>query len=431
MRNLTRSREMFQRAAQVLPNGVTSNYRYWGADETLYLERGKGAHLWDVDGNRYIDYRMGYGPAILGHSDDRVDQAVIAEIGKGHTFATSIPLEYQVAERIVAMVPSVELVRFTPSGSESTMHALRLARAYTRREKLVLFEGNYNGLHDQVMFDANLSSNRRSPSVVPRSSGIPRALHDLVVMLPFNDLENLERVVRQSWHDLAAIMVEPILGNCGGIPATPEFLQLIRRLCDEYGIVMLMDEVKTGFRVARGGAQELYGVQADLTTFAKAMGNGYPVGAFGGRREIMAQLGQGVSHGGTYNGNRVAMAAANATLEIIQSTDALETVARRGSELQDAIAEVLGRFDLPFVFSGHPSMFIFWFAEQAPREYRDWKSSDHSLYDRMAANLIERGLLLEPDSREPWFLSEAHSTEDIADTVTALEDALRAALGKR
>jgi glutamate-1-semialdehyde 2,1-aminomutase len=431
MRNLTKSRDMFQSASKVLPFGVTSNYRYWGPDETLYLDRGKGAHLWDVDGNRYIDYRMGYGPAILGHSDDRVDSAVIAEIGKGHTFATSIPLEHQVAEKIVAMVPSVELVRFTPSGTEATHHALRLARAYTRREKFIMFEGNYNGLHDYVMFDAHLSSNRRSPTIIPRSSGIPRALGDLVILLPFNDFENLDRVVKQTWHDVAAVLVEPILGNCGGIPAQPGFLQHIRRLCDEYGIVMLMDEVKTGFRVARGGAQELYGVQADLTTFAKAMGNGYPVGAFGGKREIMEQLGRGVSHGGTYNGNRVAMAAANATLDILMNTDALETIAQRGQELQAAIAEVLERADMQFVFSGHPSMFIFWFAEHAPREYRDWKSSDHSLYDKIAAGLIERGLLLEPDSREPWFVSEAHSQEDIADTVTALEDALRVALDKR
>jgi glutamate-1-semialdehyde 2,1-aminomutase len=431
MRTLTKSREMFQRASQVLPFGVTSNYRYWGPDETLYIERGKGAHLWDVDGNRYIDYRMGYGPAILGHSDERVDSAVIAELSKGHTFATSIPLEHQVAEKIVAMAPSVEMVRFTPSGTESTQHALRLARAYTRREKFIMFEGNYNGLHDHVMFDAHLSSNRRSPTAIPRSSGIPRALGDLVILLPFNDSENLERVVKQSWHDVAAILVEPILGNCGGIPAEPEFLRHIRRLCDEYGIVMLMDEVKTGFRVARGGAQELYGVHADLTTFAKAMGNGYPVGAFGGKREIMQQLGQGVSHGGTYNGNRVAMAAANATLDILMNTDALATIAQRGQELQAAIAEVLERADLQFVFSGHPSMFIFWFAEHAPREYRDWKNSDHSLYDQIAAGLIERGLLPEPDSREPWFISEAHSHTDIADTVTALEDSLRAALGKR
>jgi glutamate-1-semialdehyde 2,1-aminomutase len=175
MRTLTKSREMFQRASRVLLFGVTPNYRYWGPDDTIYIERGKGAHLWDVDGNRYIDYRMGYGPAILGHSDDRVDSAVITEIGKGHIFATSIPLEHQVAEKIVAMVPSVEMVRFTPSGTESTQHALRLARAYTRREKFIMFEGNYNGLHDHVMFDAHLNSNRRSPTSIPRSSGIPRA----------------------------------------------------------------------------------------------------------------------------------------------------------------------------------------------------------------------------------------------------------------
>lgn len=430
MRNLSKSNQLWKTAADRLPLGVASNYRYWGEESTLFIERGQGAHLYDVDGNRYIDYRLGYGPAILGHADARVDLAVAEAIRNGICFAASIPLEQEVAAKIMALNPWIELVRFTPSGTEATLHALRLARAYTRREKIVLFEGNYNGLHDYVMFQADLNSSRRSPVAVPRSSGIPRALHDLVIMLPFNDLEALERVVRQSWHDLAAIMVEPMLGNCGGIPADPAFMQLIRRLCDEYGIVMFVDEVKTGFRLRRGGAQEYYGVCGDLTTFAKAMGNGYPVGAFGGKREIMQQLGNGVSHGGTYNANRVAMAAANATLDILLNTDALDVVQQRGRELQDVITEVLQPAGLPFVFSGDPSMFIFWFAEQAPREYRDWKNSDHSLYDKIAEGLIERGVMPEPDSREPWFVCSALSEQDIAETATALEDSLRAALGR-
>jgi glutamate-1-semialdehyde 2,1-aminomutase len=430
MRNLSKSQALWQTAKDRLPQGVASNYRYWGPDETLYVERAKGAHLFDVDGNRYIDYRLGYGPIILGHADERVDDAVIAAVRDGVIYAMSHPLEQQVAARIIEMVPSVELVRFSPSGTEATHHALRLARGYTRREKFIIFEGNYNGLHDHVMFQADLDSPRERPIPQPRSLGIPEALRELVIMLPFNDQEALERTVRARGHELAAIIVEPILGNCGGIPAEKEFLHLIRRLCDEHGIVMFMDEVKTGFRVARGGAQELYGVTADLTTFAKAMGNGYPVAAFGGKREIMELLGNGVSHGGTYNGNRVALAAADAVLGILQHTDALDHVAERGRQLQEAISEALQPSGLPFVFSGHPSMFIFWFAEQAPREYRDWKGSDHALYDRVAAGLIERGVMPEPDSREPWFVCEALSEQDIADTATALEDSLAEALGR-
>jgi len=429
---LTKSNALFESAAKVLPLGVTSNFRYWGPAKTRYIDRGKGAHLWDVDGNRYIDYRLGYGPAILGHSDDRVDNAVGEAIRLGQNFAMSTPLEQQVAQQIVAMCPGVDMVRFATSGTEATMHAIRLARAYTRRQKIIMFEGQFHGLHDYVMFSSMIGgdcqSSRYSPVAIPVSSGIPEAVRNMVIMLPFNDLESLESEVEQSWHDVAAIIVEPVLGNCGGILPKPGWLEQIRRLCTENDIVMIMDEVKTGFRLAKGGAQEYFGVTADLVTYAKAMGNGYPVAAFGGQRDIMEQIGQGVSHGGTFTGNRVSMAAANATLDILANTDALETVAERGRELQAAICEVLERTGLPFVISGHPSMFCFWFAKEAPHEYRDWLNTDHTLYEKIMAGLIERGVMPEPDSREPWFMCAALSTQDIAETVTALEDTLREVL---
>jgi len=435
MLTLTKSHALFESAAKVLPHGVTSNFRYWGPESTRYIDRGKGAHLWDVDGNRYIDYRLGYGPAILGHADDRVDNAVKAAIGYGNSFAMSLPLEQEVAQKMVAMCPGVDMVRFCNSGTEATMHALRLARAYTAREKFIMFEGQYHGLHDSVMFAAMvrndwMTTSRRSPVASPFSSGIPRALNELVLLLPFNDPETLERILRQTWQDVAAILVEPVLGNCGGIMPDPDWLPCLRRLCDEYGIVLIMDEVKTGFRLGKGGAQEFFGVQADLATYAKAMGNGYPVAAFGGKREIMQHLGQGVAHAGTYSGNRLSLAAANATLDILMNTDALDIVAERGRELQSAISEILERAGMPFVISGHPALFNFWFAEKPPREWRDWISSDHAFYLRVAQGLIERGVLPEPDSREPWFMCAAHSHQDIAETATALEDSVRAALGK-
>jgi glutamate-1-semialdehyde 2,1-aminomutase len=429
MLSLTKSNAIFTSASKVLPLGVASNFRFWGDKETRYIERGKGAHIWDVDGNRYIDYRLGYGPAILGHSDDRVDNAVGEALQLGQTFAMSIPLEQEVAEKIVAMCPGVEMVRFTNSGTEAIMHVLRLARAYTRRQKFIMFEGQFHGLYDQVMFASIIGgdweSNRYSPVITPFSSGVPDVLRDLVIMLPFNDLEILADVVEQSWHDVAAILVEPILGNCGGIMPEPGWLESIRRLCDEYGIVLIMDEVKTGFRLAKGGAQEYFGVKADLVTYAKAMGNGYPAAAFGGQRDIMEQIGQGVSHGGTFVGNRVSMAATNATLDIIMKTNTLDIIAQRGRELQTAISEVLERTGLPFVVTGHPSMSIFWFAEEAPKEYRDWLASDRALYKKVAAGLIKRGVMPEPDSREPWFICAVLSSQDIAETANALEDTMR------
>lgn len=230
---------------------------------------------------------------------------------------------------------------------------------------------------------------------------------------------------------MAAIIVEPVLGNCGGITPRSGWLETIRAVCDEYGIVLIMDEVKTGFRLARGGAQEVFGVRADLTTFAKALGNGYPVAAFGGRREIMDLIGKGVAHGGTYCGNRIGLAAASATLDILQNTPALETIAARGRALQSAIAGVLDRFGLPHVIVGHPSLFTFWLTETPPVDFRDWLRADHATYERIIQAMNRRGVLPDPDMREPWFLAESHSDEDVARTVSVLEDAVAEVLGRR
>ncbi len=437
MPSLEQSNRLFESASRVLPLGVTSNFRYWCPSSTLYIDRGRGAYVWDVDDNRYIDYRLGFGPIILGHSDERVDRAVIdAIIQGGQTFGLSLPLEQRVAGQIASMVPSVEMVRFANSGTEATMHALRLARAYTGREKVVMFEGQYHGMHDQVMFTPMvrndwMTSCRRSPVASPVCSGIPQALHELLVMLPYNDPETLQRTMRQKGHDVAAIIVEPVLGNCGGITPRSGWLETIRAVCDEYGIVLIMDEVKTGFRLARGGAQEVFGVRADLTTFAKALGNGYPVAAFGGRREIMDLIGKGVAHGGTYCGNRIGLAAASATLDILQNTPALETIAARGRALQSAIAGVLDRFGLPHVIVGHPSLFTFWLTETPPVDFRDWLRADHATYERIIQAMNRRGVLPDPDMREPWFLAESHSDEDVARTVSVLEDAVAEVLGRR
>ncbi len=435
MLTMTKSNAMFESAAKVLPQGVTSNFRYWGPKATRYLRGGKGAHIWDVDGNEYIDYRLGYGPAILGHSDDRVDNAVIEAIRTGQSFSMSLPIEQEVARKISKLVPSIEMVRFANSGTEATMHALRLARAYTRRQKFIMFEGQYHGAHDSVMFTPMIrndwiSSHRRSPVAVPVSSGVPDVLSQLIIMLPYNDPETLTRVLKQSWHEVAAILIEPMLGNCSGIAPEPGWLETVRAQCDEYGIVLIMDEVKTGFRLARGGGQEVFGVKADLTTLAKALGNGYPVAAFGGKREIMSMLGEGVVHGGTYCGNRVAMAAANTCLDIYMNTDALDRVVANGRELQSVFVEILDRSGMPYVIVGHPSLFTFAPTDKKPKDFRDWLMIDRKLYERITEAMIERNVLPEPDIREPFFISSALSAQDIAKTAEVLEDSLREVLGK-
>jgi glutamate-1-semialdehyde 2,1-aminomutase len=334
----SKSRTMWRRAAKVMPLGVSSNFRYWGDDETLVAEKAQGAYIWDVDGNRYIDYRLGFGPVILGHAYEEVDARIRDAIRNGVVYAFTSPLEISVAEKIVAMCPGVETVRLTNTGTETILHALRVARAYTGREKLIKFEGQYHGMLDYVLFstytDVKAYGSRRSPVPVPSTSGIPRSVHDLVITLPFNDFEVLETTLRRAWHDVAAIIVEPILGNCAAIEPLPGWLEFIRAKCNEYGIILIFDEVKTGFRLARGGAQEVYGVIPDLATYAKSLGNGYAVAAFGGRREVMSVVGVGVVCGGTYAGNVVGVAAADATLSLLQEQPILETIAERGRRLQ-------------------------------------------------------------------------------------------------
>ncbi len=432
------SQALFERAARVLPRGVSSNFRYWGDGATPMVARAEGGYIWDVDGSRYYDYRLGFGPVILGHALPAVDEHVREASRDGVVYAFTTEREVRVAEKIVEMCPGVDMVRFANSGSEATMHALRVARAYTGRDKIIKFEGHYHGMYDYVLWSTASSTmeietmgNRRSPVPVSSSSGIPRALHDLVITLPFNDVEILEDTLKRTWFDVAAIIMEPMMGNVGSIEAEPEFLQAVRRLCDEYGVVFIMDEVKTGFRVAQGGAQELLGVLPDLATYAKSIGNGYPIAAFGGKREIMDIIGDGVAHGGTYCANNVGIAAAEKTLEILSGTDALEQVAERGRQLQKGISDILEAHSIPFVFTGHPSMFGVHFAEQCPREYRDYLASDYQTYNAILEELVVRGAMPDPDSREPWFFCAAHTEADIDDTLNLFEQSVDAVLANQ
>lgn len=418
-----------RRAMQVLPLGVNSNFRYWGEAITPYVSKGKGGYLWDVDGNRYIDYRLGFGPIILGHAFPEVEARVRAELENGSLYAMTSELEVSVAEKIVAMCPAVEMVRFACSGTEATMHALRVARAYTGREKILKFEGNYHGFQDYMLFStyapAEVYGSRRDPIPVPASSGLPGCLHTLVLTLPFNDFEGVENTLRRVGHDVAAIITEPMQDNCGAIEPAPGFLQFIRQKCDEYGIVFILDEVKTGFRVARGGAQELYGLKPDLATYAKSLANGYPLAALGGSRKIMSIVGHGVAQGGTFNNNKPGVAAAYATLEMLQNQPILETIARRGQRLMDGLKKAFDAAGMPAAFRGHPSMFSFSFGAEKATCQREWDESDKGLYLRLVEAAIERGVMPDHDPREPWFLCYAHSDADIDETLNVMADAAR------
>lgn len=432
--SLNRCNEHFRRAVRRLPLGVSSNYRYWGESRTLYLSRAKGARLWDLDGNEYVDYRLGYGPAILGHAHPEVDAAAIAAVSIGGCTALSTEREFEVADRIAKMVPTAELVRFANSGSEVVNAALRLARAYTGKDAYVLIEGGFHGLFDAVLWRTErieVDGETRS-QVVPDGDGVPTPLSQFVHQVPANDCERLEEVFRRHGNELGAMLIEPILGNFCGVPCTKEYLETARKLCDRYEVVLILDEVKTGFRVARGGAQQLLGVRADLCTFAKAMGNGYPISALAGREEIMRKIDrESVAQGGTYAAHPVPLAAAAKTLQILDETDALQRVEAYGLRLRDALGGILKDRGIAHAFVGHPSMGGLVFAEEAPLDVEDWSRSDYDLYNDVAAELNRRGILCEPDSWEPWFVSAAHDEECLARTALHFEEALDKALEMR
>ena len=423
-------------ARGLMPQGVAENYRDWGPDRTVFVKNAQGCWLTDCDGQRYVDFRLGYGPIILGYQDPRVDGAVIRQIQSGGTLTGfSSPLDIEVVQQIRAMCPQIEKLRFANSGTEAVMGAVRTARGFTGKDRMAIVEGGFHGLQDEVMWKTDLDQwdprSPKAPPVLPFGAGIPGRTRDLVDFIRLNDAQGLKELCARQGDQMACVLLEPIIGNAGSISATPAWLQLLRDLCTQHGCMLIIDEVKTGFRVARGGAQALYGIYGDLTTFAKAMGNGYPVAAFGGRAEVMDCVGAfkgGVVHGGTYTANLIALSAAHATLDVLQHTDAQETINATGERIMAVLGQVFDKAGVPCRFAGPPAMFGVHFGESVPTNYRDWRVTDSQLYQRFAFGLIDRGVMLEPDSREPWFICEAHQTLDLQWLHEVATDAMNAAL---
>lgn len=428
----TRTHQLFAKAKQYIPYGVNSNFRYWGDEDTPILTRGAGAYVWDADDNRYIDYRLGFGPIILGHAYLEVTRRVAEAIQNGVLFAATTPIEIELAERFTRMT-GMDKVRLSNTGTEANMHALRIARAYTGREKFIKFEGNYHGNFDYVMFSgptakAELLGPRSHPHRLRATEGMPVAVRNYMISLPYNDIELLERAMVEHSDELAAVILEPIMGNVACILPDPAWLRRVRELCDEFDIVLIFDEVKTGFRLAPGGAQQYFGLKADLAAYAKAMGNGFPVSAVAGREEIMAVVEPGrVAHGGTYCGNVVAATAAAATLEVIETQPVIETIFANGRRLMDGIHAILRQVGVPHVISGVPSMFsVLLGKDEPPTDYRSYVEFDSELFGLFGAELIRRGVLIDDDPREPWFLSFSHDAAVIDESLNLIEDAAKA-----
>jgi len=427
----TQNEQWKARAFEAMPWGVSSNFRYW-PDEQIVAERAKGTYLWDVDGKRYIDYRLGFGPIILGHAHDEVTDYVAEVMRQGNLFSLTSTYEVLAAEAVKRLT-GTDKVRFTNSGTESVMHAVRIARSHTNRELLIKFEGGYHGSFDYAMWSTpgtalGAMGSHKSPNPVPSSSGIPKSLYGMTLTLPTNNCDLLEKTLKERGQQVAAILVEPIMMNIASLNPGQAWLQFIRQKCDEYGICMIMDEVKTGFRIARGGAQEYFGVRADLVAYAKAMGNGFPIGAIAGKEEVMMTIERGaVGQGGTYCGNMVAVAGCIKTLEILEREDVIGGIGRRGTRLMQGIAEVLTRRDIPHVLSGVPQCFgLIVGTAELPRDYRELHSNvDHKRSWNLLKGLRDRGVLPDPDFQEPWFLCYALSDADVDETLNVLDEVAR------
>ena len=433
---MTNQSRLLAEAHLHMPQGVAENYRYWGEKDTVFVASAKGCTLTDVDGKTYVDFRLGYGPIILGYRDERVDNAVIEQITQRGTLSGfSTELDTTVVKQVKALCPNIDKMRFANSGTEAVMGAVRTARGYTQRDHVAIVEGSFHGLYDEMMWKSDIErwqpGSHVAPKVIPFGGGIPERSRDLLSIISHNDFEALENLFATQGDTLACVVIEPIIGNAGSVAATQEWLQRLRDLCTQHGTVLIIDEVKSGFRVAKGGAQELYGIHGDLTTYAKAMGNGYPVAAFGGKAHVMDVVGShagGVVHGGTYTGNLVALSAAHATLKILTETNAQQTINHAGEQIQAVLGRVFTAAGLEHAFAGPPAMFGIHFSATVPTNYRDWRVTNSDLFRKFAWALIARGVMLEPDSREPWFICEAHQHMDLGWLEDVATQSIREAL---
>ena len=416
---MSRNDELFERAQRTIPAGVNSPVRAFRSvgGTPRFFTRGQGPHVFDADGKRYIDYVGSWGPAILGHAHPAVVKAVQETAVNGLSFGAPTEIEIVLAETLVRRLPSLELVRLVSSGTEATMSALRLARGYTGRSKIVKFEGCYHGHGDSLLVKAGSGALTFGQ---PSSAGVPPAIANETIVLPYNDLAAVDAAFRAD-SAIACIIVEPIAGNMNLITPAPGFLAGLRQLCDRHGAVLIFDEVMTGFRVHAGGAQGLYGVTPDLTTLGKVIGGGMPVGAFGGKRAIMefiAPLGP-VYQAGTLSGNPVAVAAGLATLAATETPGFYEQLSARTQLFVDGLTGAARAAGVPFCAQAVGGMFGLYFAESVPHSYEAVMACDKARFNRFFHAMLDDGIYLAPSAYEAGFVSAAHSDDDIAATVAA------------
>jgi len=421
--NHENSHRLFQQALPLMPGGVNSPVRAFKSvgGEPFFAKRAEGAYLIDVDGNRYVDYIGSWGPMIAGHAHPSVIDAVNTVMRDGLSFGVPNALEVTMAQTITRLVPSCEMVRMVNSGTEATLSAIRLARGATGRNKIVKFEGCYHGHGDSFLVKAGSGMLTLG---VPTSPGVPKALADLTLTLSYNDFEGATKLFAELGEDIAGVIVEPIVGNANCILPSEGYLQHLRDLCTQYGSILIFDEVMTGFRVALGGAQALYGITPDLSTFGKIIGGGMPVGAYGGRRDLLSQIAPSgpIYQAGTLSGNPVAMAAGLATLELIQAPGFYETLALKTTQLREGLQQAADEAGIAFTTTGVCAMFGLYFCAGPINSYADAMRSNSAQFNQFFHGMLERGVYFAPSAFEAGFLSAAHGDIEINHTIEAARE---------
>ena len=421
-----RSRKLFEEAKKHIPGGVNSPVRAFRSvgGEPLFIKKAKGSKIYDADGKAYLDYVLSWGPMILGHAHPRVTAALKKAIVNGTSFGAPTELEITLAKMVKKAFPSIELVRMVSSGTEATMSAIRIARGYTRRDKIVKFEGGYHGHGNSLLVKAGSGV---ATFGLPDSPGVPADLAKLTITIPYNDLEAFKNIASREGEQIACIIVEPVAGNMGCVPPEPGFLEGLRRVCDQYGIILIFDEVMTGFRVAYGGAQQLYKIKPDMTCLGKVIGGGLPVGAFGGRREIMenvAPIGP-IYQAGTLSGNPLAMTAGIETLKLLSKPGVYKTLEKSSSDLQRGLSDAAKETGVPTTFNRVGSMFTGFFTDRKVKDFASAKTSDTDRFGRYFLSMLKNGINLAPSQFEAAFLSLAHTKADINRTIEAARKSLK------
>lgn len=429
MRSYEKSKEAFKEAVHLLPGGVNSPVRAFKSVnmDPIFMERGKGSKIYDIDGNDYIDYVLSWGPLILGHANDRVVEAIKKIAETGTSFGAPTLSENKLAQLVIDRVPSIEMVRMVSSGTEATMAALRLARGYTGRDKILKFEGCYHGHGDSLLIKAGSGV---ATLGLPDSPGVPEGIARNTITVPYNDLESVKYAFEQFGEDIAGVIVEPVAGNMGVVPPLPGFLEGLREITEKNGTVLIFDEVMTGFRVDYNCAQGYFGVTPDLTCLGKVIGGGLPVGAFGGKKEIMSQIAPSGSiyQAGTLSGNPMAMTAGYETLAQL-TEETYQTFIKKADRLEEGFMEAAETYNVPLTCNRAGSMIGFFFTNEQVKDYESAKTSDLKFFAEYYKQMADNGVFLPPSQFEGVFLSTEHSDEDIEKTIQAAQKAFKAIKG--